>query len=70
MPAYTAEQLAAVRRAIAQGEMRVKYPDGSEITFRSADELLKIEARMAADLEPLSNNNGTSFNRRISVACF
>jgi hypothetical protein len=49
--AYTAQDLANLRQAIGEGVLRVKFSDGREMTYRSLDELRRIEARMAAEVE-------------------
>jgi len=48
---YTAEQLADLRSAIAEGVLKVRFSDGREMTYRSLAEMLKIERIMAAQLE-------------------
>lgn len=47
--AYTSEDLAAIRAAIARGERVVQFADRS-ITYRSMEELIKAEDRIAAAL--------------------
>lgn len=47
--AYTQAQLDAIRAAIAKGERTVMYGDRS-VTYRSMDELLAAEARIARAL--------------------
>ncbi len=49
--AYTTQQLADLRSAIAEGVLRVRFTDGRELTYRSLDEMWRIEATMAAELE-------------------
>lgn len=49
--AYTTQQLADLRSAIAEGVLRVRFTDGRELTYRSLDEMKRIEATMAAELE-------------------
>lgn len=44
--AYTQSDLDAVRAAIARGERSVQYSDRS-VTYRSMDELLRAEERIA-----------------------
>jgi hypothetical protein len=50
--AYTSQQLAALREAMASGVLRVRGPDGQETLFRSLGEMKAQEAAMAAELEP------------------
>ena len=50
--AYTPDQLADLRDAIAEGVLRVRFSDGRELTYRSLDEMRRIEQVMAAELEP------------------
>lgn len=44
--AFTAEDLTAIRTAIASGVLRVRYADGREVTYQSLDQLLKAEQRI------------------------
>lgn len=47
---YTYDDLYAVRRAIARGELRVQYSD-REVLYRSIAELLRAEAAILAGLQ-------------------
>lgn len=47
--AYTQSDLDRLRRAIASGRVNVKYEDRST-TYRSLDEMLRLEQRIAAEL--------------------
>lgn len=49
--AYTADDLAAIRRAIATGERTVQYAD-RRVEFRSMSELMAAEKNIAAALTP------------------
>ena len=51
MARYTAQQLADLRAAIAEGVMKVRFSDGREMTYRSLTEMRAIERDMAAELE-------------------
>jgi hypothetical protein len=44
--AFTSTDLERVQSAIAKGELTVEYAD-RKVTYRSIDELLKAEARIA-----------------------
>lgn len=48
--AFTEADLAAIRSAIARGEQSVSFADRT-VTYRSIDDLLKAEARIAAALQ-------------------
>jgi len=50
--AYTTTQLADLRAAIAEGVLQVRFSDGRQLTYRSLDEMRRIEQSMAAELEP------------------
>lgn len=50
--AYTSTQLADLRAAIAEGVLSVRFSDGRQLTYRSLDEMRRIEQGMAAELEP------------------
>ena len=49
---YTSTQLADLRAAIAEGVLSVRFSDGRQLTYRSLDEMRRIEGTMAAELEP------------------
>lgn len=51
--AYTNQQLADLRDAIAEGVLTVKFAD-RVLTYRSLDEMRRIERTMAAELESTS----------------
>jgi hypothetical protein len=53
--AYTSTQLADLRAAIAEGVLSVRFSDGRQLTYRSLDEMRRIEATMAAEVEPTTN---------------
>jgi bisphosphoglycerate-independent phosphoglycerate mutase (AlkP superfamily) len=48
---YSADQLANLRSAIAEGVLKVRFSDGREMTYRSLAEMLETERRMAAEVE-------------------
>ena len=48
---YTSTQLADLRAAIAEGVLSVRFSDGRQLTYRSLDEMRRIEATMATELE-------------------
>jgi len=48
---YTAEQLAELRSAIAEGVLKVRFSDGRVLTYRSLAEMLETERKMAAEVE-------------------
>jgi hypothetical protein len=50
--AYTSTQLADLRAAIAEGVLSVRFSDGRQLTYRSLDEMRRIEQTMAGELEP------------------
>ena len=50
--AYTSTQLADLRAAIAEGVLQVRFSDGRMLTYRSLDEMRRIEQGMTAELEP------------------
>lgn len=47
--AFTTDDLEAIRRAIASGERSVQFADRS-VTYRSMEELLSAETRIASEL--------------------
>jgi hypothetical protein len=54
--AYTNEQYLALKEAIAGGELSVRYADRN-ITYRSIDEMLRIQKLMEAELFPSSGSS-------------
>jgi hypothetical protein len=52
--AYTSTQLTDLRAAIAEGVLSVRFSDGRQLTYRSLDEMRRIELTMAAELESAS----------------
>jgi hypothetical protein len=48
---YSAQQLADLRSAIAEGVLKVRFSDGRELTYRSLAEMLETERKMAAEVE-------------------
>lgn len=44
--AFSSDDLAAIRKAIASGVLSVRYADGRQVTYQSADALLKAEQRI------------------------
>lgn len=53
--AYTLTQLEDLRSAIAEGVLSVRFSDGRQLTYRSLDEMRRIENDMAQALEPTAN---------------
>ena len=49
--AYTEQQLTDLRSAIGEGVLSVRFPDGRTLTFRSLDEMLQLEAKIAKEVE-------------------
>lgn len=49
--AYTSTQLADLRAAIAEGVLTVRFSDGRQLTYRSLDEMLQLERKMAGEVE-------------------
>jgi hypothetical protein len=49
--AYTAAQLQSLRDAIAEGVLQVRFSDGRQMTYRSLDEMRRIERSMSLEVE-------------------
>jgi hypothetical protein len=49
--AYTQQQLADLRAAMAEGVLRIRDIDGQEVLYRSYEDMKRIEAAMVAELE-------------------
>lgn len=58
-PAFTVENLAKLRQAIASGATRVRYDD-KEIYYQKLSDLLVLEQRMMRELG-LNNDSGRRF---------
>ncbi|PWU29555.1 MULTISPECIES: phage head-tail joining protein [Pseudomonas] len=56
--AYTLEQYEALKAAIAEGALSVRFADRS-VTYRSVDEMIRILRHMESDLGLNANSNGT-----------
>lgn len=52
--AYTQDDLAAVKAAIASGAERIRFADGREVTYRNVAELMRAKALIEAELAALS----------------
>jgi hypothetical protein len=50
--AFNQTDLVAIQAAIASGVLRVRYADGSEVTYQSLDDLLKAEMRIQGAIAP------------------
>jgi hypothetical protein len=57
--AYTSADLENLRQAIAEGVQRVRFSDGRELTYRSLDEMHRIEAKIVAELSAISTSGNT-----------
>jgi len=49
--AYTADDLVAIEKAIANGSSRVRYAD-REVQYRSLDELIRIRNMIRGEADP------------------
>lgn len=58
-PAFTLENLAKLRQAMATGATRVRYDD-KEIYYQKLSDMLQLEQRMMRDLG-LTNDSGRRF---------
>ena len=43
MAGYTEQDLTTIRSHIASGVMKVRFADGREVTYQSADQLMAVE---------------------------
>jgi hypothetical protein len=61
--ALTVQQLQAnldaVTQAIGSPTLKVRFPDGREVTYRSTDELLKAKAAIEEDIRKTSGQTGS-----------
>lgn len=65
--AFTATDLAAIETAIATGAMRVKFADGREVTYQTADELLRVRSAMMSDINASSATPPQRMSRVVHV---
>lgn len=56
----TAADLAAIETAIAKGEVKVRFADGSEVTYRSVAELRQAHAFLSARVSSVGIVRGTT----------
>ena len=50
MAGYTEQDLATIRSHIASGVMKVRFADGREVTYQSAEQLMGIERVIVSQL--------------------
>lgn len=58
---FTSDDIAALKRAIATGALRVRYPDGREVMYRSLAEMRETLRMMQADIVPAKDTPSRSF---------
>ena len=51
--------LDAVNQALGNPTLRVRFPDGREVTYRSVDELRKAKAEIEEDIREASGQTGS-----------
>ena len=51
--------LDAVNSAIGDPTLRVRFPDGREVTYRTIDELRKAKAEIEEDIRELTGGSGS-----------
>ena len=51
--------LDAITQAIGGPTLKVRFPDGREVTYRSTDELLKAKAAIEEDIRKTSGQTGS-----------
>lgn len=51
---FTPDDIAALKRAVATGASSVRYPDGSEVRYRSLAEVRETLRMMEADVSSAS----------------
>ena len=58
---YTTTQLSELKAAYARGALKVRLPDGSEIIYRSLDEMERVIARIDAELGNLADHTNVMY---------
>ncbi len=64
---YTDADLIAIRRAISKGERSVQFADRG-VTYRSAEELLKLEARISQSITAATTTTTPRAKQSLIVA--
>lgn len=54
---FSADDIVAMKRAIATGALRVRYPDGSEVTYRTLAEMRETLRMMEAEVAPAAGSS-------------
>lgn len=52
---FTTDDVAALKRAIATGVLKVRYADGREVTYRSQDELERALQLVEREVKPATD---------------
>lgn len=52
---FTTDDVAALKRAIATGVMKVRYADSREVTYRSQDELERALQLVEREVKPATD---------------
>lgn len=61
--AFTQTDLDNINTAIAAGELHVRTSNGSQVTYRSVDELLKARATVQSDLAAAASATASTTRR-------
>lgn len=67
--AFSQADIDALDAAMKTGLLSVRYPDGSQMTYRSLAEMRELRAAMAADVAQASGASALG-GRRVTVAEF
>ncbi len=59
---FTIDQLTAIERAIASGELTISGPDGRSVTYRSMNDLLKARDIIKMGLDSASGTKKKKFS--------
>lgn len=66
MSAYTADQLAALREAYANGVAEITYSDGRRVRYQSMGDMAAAIARIEADLQAATAPRVSHYNPTFS----
>lgn len=58
---YTTTQLTELKAAYARGALKVRLPDGSEITYRSLDEMDRVITKIESELGVRANHTNVMY---------
>ena len=65
--AFSQADLDAIEKAIASGELSVRLPSGTSVTYRDMDDLMKARDRMRSELQVNKRPRGIRYGFKRGV---